>query len=373
MMKVILFMDGDKDDLYALTLLVAQHYYKRIFIMGVVLCDGFFSYPENVSITNFWLKNILKYDKIRTYSGMRRDDYLRQERKFPDIFLKGFIDVMTEHFGYQGPNTKANDNSLNELVHDINKEKDESIRVLTTGNLTTLSYLLDKYKFIKMKIASVLCMGGNYKVKGNIVQQDPSNPKILLPDSEYNFYLDPTSALNVISHLPGKIYICPLDCTNYAPLTLGIVDDIRKIGDKYLQRSNNEFINNLYRQFIKLLRLTLFTQDADLYLWDLVATVLFLGNDIKQEYAVNNISIDWTGRIIDSLSLENNSVVLYTFIDFERLKTKAIENIFYPIPESNFGNSSEPFAHPIVTSFLPYENFTNSLYISTLNEWVWGR
>ena len=68
-MQVIIFNDGDNDDLYSLVLLIAQNYFKTIKIIGIVCDDGFLSPSENVSIVKFWINNILKVNNIDIYEG----------------------------------------------------------------------------------------------------------------------------------------------------------------------------------------------------------------------------------------------------------------------------------------------------------------
>ena len=323
-MKVLLFTDADKDDLYSLVILVAQAYRKNIKMLGIVCEDGFLSYPENVSITNFWLTDILNYDKIKIYRGIDRDPYLKQQRNFPPLFVSSYLEVMKNNFGYQRSNFAGE--NLDELVEKLRDEDDKSISILTTGNVTTLAHLLKKHKFFKSKVKEVFTMGGNFKVPGNVPPEDPLRPRVV-PNAEFNFYLDPTSVSTVLTYLGEKLHICPLDATNFAPLDRQTILAIRAAAEEHIATIKDPFIKNLHEQFLKLLESTLLTVNTKLFLWDLVATLLFLGADLNEKSIKENVEIIWTGQIVRTLPTDRNKCIIFTFIDFKALIKRIVEHL----------------------------------------------
>lgn len=311
--KVIIFVDSDKDDLYSLNLLVAQHYFGSIEIIGIICDDAFLQFPRNVSLLNFWLRDVLKILDVDVYKGIDRDNYLKQQRSFPQVFTESFITIMTENFGYD-PNVFPSFKNLDNLIDKIRNCGD--IYVLTTANLSTLNYLLNCHGWIKNKIKAVYSMIGNYAVRGNVLPCNFLKPYVV-PDSEYNAYLDP-DAFSEIVRLEN-VNIIPLDCTNFAPLNQNTINHIKKISKICKRYTTDPFILNNYNNFIKLTNLTRFTDNSKLYMWDTVATAIFLCLDINQKYIERKIDVSWTGKIING----RYKNIIYYSIDY----SKFIESI----------------------------------------------
>ena len=329
-MKVLFFTDADKDDLYSLTILIAQCYLNSIEILGVVCDDGFLSYPQNVSMVQYWLNTILNFPGIDVYRGLNRNSYLKQQRYFPELFITSYIDVMVQNFGYD-PSVTPTYKTLDELTIKINNQSPNSIFILTTGNMTTFSYMLTSNSSFKNKINKIYSMAGNYDVSGNVVPSTITDP-LIVANSEYNAYLDPDSFSNVSKIMTTSFNIVPLDCTNYAPLTQETITQLQLIGTPYYNNTQNTFIKNIYTQFIALLNSTLITINTRLYMWDLVATIIFLQKQISQRYISPSIDIIWTGKINTNRLNNNQKCVLYNYIDYDKFLNAVIESIFIPIP-----------------------------------------
>jgi len=327
-MKILLFCDSDKDDLYSITLLVAQYYFNSVEIVGIICEDGFLSYPQNIQIIQYWTNDILKFHNINIYRGLDRDTYLKQQNNFPESLVSSYINTMTTKFGYN-PTIIPTYLKLDQLLIKINRYPDKSISVLTTGNLTTLSHLISTNSNFKNKIKTIYSMIGNYNVDGNVVHSSQKDHKIVA-NTEYNAYLDPDSFSNIINRYHGILNIIPLDCTNYAPLTHNTILQITGIGTKYSDDTQNIFIKNIFTQFIALLNETFITADTKLYMWSLVATMLFLQKSINQKYITPNINIMWTGKIIDCDDQMINKRILYNYVDYRLLLRAIVDSIFIP-------------------------------------------
>jgi len=325
-MKTLLFCDSDKDDLYSLTILIAQCYHRSIEIIGIVCDDGFLSYPQNISIMQFWIQGILKFQGIDLFRGVDRNAYLKQQNHFPKSFISSYIDMMTNRYGYD-PTMVPSYLTLDQLMLKIDRYGERTIAVLTTGNLTTLSHLIRLDPKFENKLKSIHSMIGNYTVDGNVVAASKFDPTIVA-NSEYNAFLDPDSFSHIVRSCGDILYIIPLDCTNYAPLTRRTLERLNCLGSKYYNESKNDFTKNIYTQFIRLLGDTLITINTRLYMWDIVATMLFLDKPMDQQYIVPNIAISWTGRIVDDL--QSNRSKLFNQIDYDKLLNAIIDGIFFP-------------------------------------------
>ena len=170
-------------------------------------------------------------------------------------------------------------------------------------------------------------MIGNYRVAGNVEPADPFCLKIVA-DSEYNAYLDPSSFAKLISCLSSDIFICPLDCTNYAPLDRNSIEDIRLLASERLEKSKDVFINNLYYQFDKLLGSTLIGVNTEFYMWDLVVSCLFVKNFIGQKGIRRRFDVDWTGRLMKNRNKRVRKSFMFDYINYNMLVRAIVGDIF---------------------------------------------
>lgn len=308
-------MDTDKDDIYSLIILLAQHSYKSINLIAIVCDDGFLPYPENISLTSFFL-DFLKIN-IPIYHGINRNPYLKTHRNFPPSFIDTYLQMLKKDFGYSYK--KSFSSPIDILIERLQFYPSNSLNILLTGNATSLSHILDEYDWMLNKTNRVVMMGGNIHCKGNILPC-PEIKLEIAPDAEYNFWLDPDAIQNTLRILKNKIEIIPLDCTNYAPLTEKTIADIQQIAKDIPK-------NIFYNTFIKLLNTTIHTENGTLYLWDLVATIIFLNYNIDQNLVNQELSISMTGKMLPK---SNEKCQYYNSINFQQLKENIVHSLFYP-------------------------------------------
>ena len=144
--------------------------------------------------------------------------------------------------------------------------------------------------------------------------------------------MDPDSFANIVRWCGDILHIIPLDCTDYAPITRCTLKRLSAMGSKYHNDTNNDFIKNIYSQFIRLLGDTPTTINTKLYMWNIVATMLFLDKPMDQQYISPNVTISWTGRIVDANLDDNHSnrCIVFNYIDYEKLLHAIIDSIFFP-------------------------------------------
>lgn len=312
------FSDGDKDDLYTLNVLVAQHYLKKINLIGIVCDVGFFpDINQCISITKFWLNDILHSD-IPIYIGENRPKYL-ENNLFPPFIIKGFIDQMIKTFDYNPNNKVLNSKSLDSLILSVYNNPDNSIKILTTGPMTSIESAIIKYPWFEGKIKKCISMIGNYNVPGNIINSNIN--------SEYNAYLNPNSFSIITKIFKNKLYIVPLDCTNYIPLNNNVINEFEDYGKSLSLIEKDEYIIYIFQNFIKLLNITLISEPEKIYMWDLCALAIAFDLDCEQKYIIENFDITPTGQMVTSTTT-NSSSILYNFISYYKFKTKIIDAIF---------------------------------------------
>lgn len=110
-------------------------------------------------------------------------------------------------------------------------------------------------------------------------------------------------------------------------VTITTANELSNYGDTLVPLEKEEFIVNLYNNFIKLLYTTILTLNSPLYMWDLCATAVALNLNCQQKYIQQNIDITPSGTIVTSTNTNNKSI-LYNFISYYLFKTKIINAIF---------------------------------------------
>ncbi len=104
--------------------------------------------------------------------------------------------------------------------------------ILALGPLTNISDLLEKYPQAEEKIAGMYIMGGAITVTGNVAYDDPNDyPEYHL--SEWNIFLDPESAANVLGKAHNfPVYLVPLDPSNSLPYNKAVFDQFGELANK---------------------------------------------------------------------------------------------------------------------------------------------
>ncbi len=254
-------------------------------------------FPENVNVIHFFLSTIVPNNNIPIYKGQSRNEYSKKNRNFPKNWQNNFIQLLKNNFDY----SSSYNSIINEINQDTINEWGNDLSILITSNFTTLNYLLEQYPIFYDQIENIYGMIGNFNTFGNVLNVSNNLYDI---DAEYNSWLDPNSFKNSLKLISNKLNIIPLDCTNNAPLNKYSISLINQNKDSC---------------FMKLLNATIISEDGidNIYFWDLVATMIFLGEDIGQEFIINKININNDGKII----IDNDDGYLckiYNFVNFQK-------------------------------------------------------
>ena len=92
------------------------------------------------------------------------------------------------------------------LVESIERYPDE-ITLVALGPMTNVALALRRRPDLAPRIRSLVFMGGNARVPGNVT-----------PTAEFNFWFDPEAAAAVLATPIPRIVMFGLDITNHAPL-----------------------------------------------------------------------------------------------------------------------------------------------------------
>lgn len=358
--KVIIFIDTDKDDLFSICLDCAQHYYGIIEIVGIVIESGFIiNIQDGLLITQQWLNklnvgtNLDKKDKndypikINLYAGFPRPKYL-DKRLFPKDFVQVYLNLIKKNFGIIIPNynyvtgnytnmiIETGAPSVDKLFSILEFNENKSIKCITTSPTTSLALGLDKYSFLSLKIQEIYSMTSNYLVPGNVLQKNNDDANIFLPkpysnySGEYNAFMNPSSLQRICLSVKDNINVnlVPLDCTNYAPLTLNTVNELKKIAEPFLPYITNPWVKNLYKNFILMVSIGELSESAGLYLWDLCVTNIALGSKIEQNYILGTPIISVTGKTESYYYTKEDNVKIYTYINYKKLLVNSIRILF---------------------------------------------
>lgn len=359
--KVLFFLDADKDDYYSLCLLVAQHYFGIIELIGVVVDTGFvLNIQDGLLLTQQWLNllqvgtNLDKTDKgfpfsVNLYAGIPRPAYL-DKRVFVDFWTTSFIAAVKDNYGIVIPNydysvqpfgeftdepVETGAPSVTELFNEMKNFKDNSVLCLTTGAPTSLGEGLVQFAFIQDKISKIYCMASNYLVPGNTPPSEYVAANIDVPNpfpefnGEYNAYMNP-NALQTICLYSNEINvnIVPLDCTQFSNLNPETINLLNAIAAPYLKLNKDPWVTNVCNYFISLLATTLVTLNSPLYLWDLCATTIALNANVDQQFILTTPIVTTTGKITQSTYGCNDKVKLYNYLSYIKLLNKSIQIIF---------------------------------------------
>lgn len=270
--KVIIDVDADFDDIAGLSLILKQD----IDIIAITInYHGFaledYSMDAVRMIVEARNKNIpIIFSKEEPLTIPIREfplEWRKEGRKGTYYALgKSGLDISVL-------NQKPLEKSVPDVIHSF--LKDSKVEIITLGPLTNLARTVIKYQLSNMP-NKVTIMGGAISVKGNVGK---------MPDSEYNFWLDPFAVKTVFKAF-NNIRLVPLDITDNFPLN-------RKVLKKFnFNNSPPDIITETMISF-------LVKQEEDfgdlVYLWDVVAVAVALMENIK--YRDILVDIDDDGKI----------------------------------------------------------------------------
>lgn len=302
MKKVIIDVDTGIDDALALILAVNSN---RLDILGVTTVAG--NIPVEYSTRNtLKVLKLLEREDIEVYQGsskpIEREIIFRNSVHGRDG-IAGELSNMT---------TKSKNEiyAIDYMIGEINKNPGE-ITIIMLGPVTNLVTAIKKEATIVDKIKEVYIMGGAVRVAGNIT-----------PVAEFNFYVDPESAADIMKH-GLDIKLISLDVTREAILR---EDDLKYVNKK---SEYGKFIYNISKYYMDKSSIT---ADKSCLLHDPLVVAAVIDDDIL-EYETCHVDAEYSSRLCDGKSLGyfnrgyEDNVSLAVSIDKNRFKKMFIETI----------------------------------------------
>lgn len=273
MKKVIIDVDTGIDDAIALTLAIRS---KKLDILGVTTVAG--NIPVETSTRNtLKVLKVLEREDIEIYEGASKP--LSRDIKFHDS-VHG-RDGIAGQLGSIETKKKNDKNAIEYMIEEVNNSPGE-ISFIMLGPLTNLALALEKEPSLVEKIREVYIMGGAVRVAGNVT-----------PVAEFNFYIDPESAYQVLQS-GLDIKLIGLDVTNNARLgeeDLENIDSKSEYG-KFLINMSNYYIDKSSEN----------RSDRTCAMHDPLVVAAFIDEGILK-YEKVFVDVEYSSRIADGQSI----------------------------------------------------------------------
>ena len=224
-MRRFLLVDTDSavfnDDAAALAMLVRR---RDLFeILGVTVVAGNHTVPQGAEHMLHLLELTGAAD-VPLHLGAHAplvntpERAARWEARWGSIAFKGAFSaepgVQPPHGGRFAATRPRSSDAVAFLIETIERHPDE-VTLVVLGPMTNVALALRLRPDLAPRIRSLIFMGGNARVPGNVT-----------PAAEFNFWFDPEAAAAVLAAPIPRIVMFGLDITNHAPLHKTLFDRI---------------------------------------------------------------------------------------------------------------------------------------------------
>lgn len=228
MKKVLLFGDIGIDDTIAL---IYARLHKEIEIVGLIADYGNVSREDAVSNIYYVMKLFDFPAGIPVILGAEVPLTGEQPTYYPEIHGEHGL----------GPIIPNEDHDIKienflEIVKIIEKYKDDELIIVNIGRLTSLATMFILYNQLMQHIKEFYIMGGAFWVPGNVTTV-----------AEANFHGDPF-AVNIVLTYAKNVTIIPLNATQKAIVTPGMVEYIDSFGKTKILKPLMEYYTRFYQE-----------------------------------------------------------------------------------------------------------------------------
>ena len=227
MKKVLLFGDIGIDDTAAL---IYARLHQEIEIVGLIADYGNVSREDAVANILYVMKLFNFPTGIPVILGAAVPLTGEQPTYFPEIHGEHGLGPIIPNEGH-----KLTTENFLEIVNIIKKYKDELI-IVNIGRLTSLATMFIFYKDLMKNVKEFYIMGGAFGVPGNVTNV-----------AEANFHGDPF-AVNIVLTYATNVTIIPLNATQKAIVTPGMVDYIDYFGKAKIFKPIMEYYTRFYKE-----------------------------------------------------------------------------------------------------------------------------
>ena len=224
-MRRFLLVDTDSavfnDDAAALAMLVQR---RDLFeLLGVTVVAGNHTVPQGAEHM-LHLLELTGASDVPLHPGAHAplvntaERAVRWEARWGPIAFKGAFSaepgVRPPHGGRFAATRPRSSDAVTFLIETLERYPDE-VTLVALGPMTNLALTLRRRPDLAPRIRSLVFMGGNARVPGNVT-----------PAAEFNFWFDPEAAAEVLAAPIPHVVMFGLDITNHAPLHKTLFDRI---------------------------------------------------------------------------------------------------------------------------------------------------
>lgn len=226
--KVLLFGDIGIDDTIAL---IYARLHKEIEIVGLIADYGNVSRKDAVDNIYYVMKLFDFPEGIPVILGAEIPLTGEQPTYYPEIHGEHGL----------GPIIPNEDHDIKienflEIVNIIEKHKNDELIIVNIGRLTSLATMFILYNQLMQHVKEIYIMGGAFWVPGNVTTV-----------AEANFHGDPF-AVNIVLTYAKNVTIIPLNATQKAIVTPGMVNYIDSFGKTKILKPLMEYYTKFYQE-----------------------------------------------------------------------------------------------------------------------------
>ncbi|MFK3959747.1 nucleoside hydrolase [Pseudalkalibacillus hwajinpoensis] len=223
--KVLFFGDVGIDDTIAL---LFAYLSEGVDVIGIVACYGNVSKKQTTRNVRYLLEEVGRTD-IPVMGGAEKPMTGEVPIYYPNVHGPEGLGPITPP-----PNEAAPLENFFQVISLI--EEYDDLVIVNVGRMTSLATLFLLYPDTMKGIKSFYIMGGAFNVPGNVT-----------PSAEANFYADPVAA-NIVMKYAERVFLFPLNVTEHAIVTPGMVNYVHAKGKAPLIKP---LLDYYYEEFYK--------------------------------------------------------------------------------------------------------------------------
>eukprot|EP00347_Sterkiella_histriomuscorum_P016855 403351592 len=202
--KVIIDCDPGADDAHAIVLAIYFAKAHNVQILGITTAACNHTVDQVTKNAQIILE-VCKEQNILVYKGGQRDDFEQIDYYFGPDGFGNFASTFEKQNGEIGTKHLHQDSAQKFLIESVQQNPNE-ITIICVGALTNITRAIAEYPNFKSQIRDIVQMGGTHQGQGNAPNWC----------SEYNFYMDSTSAKILLEQLGEKMTIVSYElCYNF--------------------------------------------------------------------------------------------------------------------------------------------------------------
>lgn len=213
--RVIAIADMDFDDVAALSFLIAEHKLGRLHLEALIVDNNGAGYPGDAIRHARCLLERTGLGSIPVADGTTQGT-----NAFPEA-IRSFANQILDNV-FTGCTQPKDSSAIKapQFIIDTILSASAPVTLVTSGPLTNVSAALKDAR-ITDRVQGIYTMGGAISVGGNLCCGVPTT---FDNTQEFNIWVDPAAAQDVLSFRSGGQTLVPLDATRNVPVTQSFLD-----------------------------------------------------------------------------------------------------------------------------------------------------